>query len=236
MKNLISIYMAICLTLTLTGVGQVSKDDVSNYLIEKQIINANEVFPDNQLIDLKKNLFEKKVLYYDFIYRTRPVIEKVRIGIFENKIYAIPQDFNLLINDLDKHDLTKEQRVLMLLKIMLNPNDSIELKKNVDTSFFNIKYKYEVITWSKINGIRSNLYFSFEENKIRCIYEVILDVFIGNFETNDNVLTPGKGHHNIYNLFTNLSNKNSKSQTVTVYNWEDLLLLHLVSIMQKTML
>jgi hypothetical protein len=199
MKTLISIFMAICLNLYSTGFGQVSKNDVSNYLVEKKIIDSSEIFLPALLKELNKKVLDDAIKYYDYIYEPG-LVKKIRVGYLNDNVYVFPVDFNMLLNDLNKHDLTKEQSVLTLMDILMNEEDTIESKHEIDKVEINIKYQYEIITWSKINGIRSRLYFTFRDGKINSIRGEVIDVFVGDYEYLEDISIPGKGKTYFYNL------------------------------------
>lgn len=219
MNKIFSVSLVIIHTLTLTVLGQSLETDITNYLIEKKILDSTEIFHNAELIKLDKKVFEEKVDYYDYIYQRWPIKRKVRVGVIDGKIYAFPEDFNLLTKYLSKNNLTKEQSVLTLMKIMLNEDDIIESHNVIDKTIEYINYKYEVVTWTKINGVRSHWYFNFRDNKINIICIGILEVFVGDYEfVNEGI--SGGSRVIYYRLITDNGGKDPKSNSVGIKNWK----------------
>lgn len=223
MKNfvrLLLLLVSIVILFSLNSYSQVSKSEVSNYLINSNILESSQINSNSELIQLDKNVLDEKIVFYDFVYETFPLVRKIRIATIDGGIYSFPEDFNLLTKFFSEKNINIEQRIELLMKILLNDGDKIEAINVTDKQFTNIKFNYDVITWTKINGIKTHWYFSLKKESINIIREEIIDVFSGEYEDLEDVLIPGKGVVNYYKLLSENGSKSPLSETVKIENWE----------------
>ena len=113
-----------------------------------------------------------------------------------DSLYLMPNDFNKLLVDSDNlaTNRKKEKEIIRKFIELYMYNDvRIEKIERKKIKVKNVEYNYEIISWTKINGIKIRWYVEFFQNRIRNFRYKILKTFSGNYIKDKNSYVPIEG-------------------------------------------
>jgi hypothetical protein len=184
--------------------GQVTKQEVSEHLIELELVDAKYLHEGSfNLETINKKDFIPEVQLFDFVYDTHPIISKIRVASYQNELFVLPSDFSLLL-DKTGAKLSDIQFFNLLLNAVLGESDMIENIYQKDETFLSREFSYHATTWEEINGIRKKWSLSKKGDRFDIIRVEILEIFYGTFIRRNDIGTPGIGNVSYIN-FTHVS-------------------------------
>ena len=126
-----------------------------------------------------------------------------------------PRDFNKLL--LDSNNLaTKENELAIAEKyVELSRHDEtfIEQSEMKKVDINGITYDIQIISWTRINGVRIKWNFTFKDGQIYNFASMGLDVFVGDYIRDWDIGAPSKGSRGS-SIFKHIQRTTERTETI----------------------
>ena len=198
------------------------KEQIRDFLIKKEMNVVKSIGDHFNLMGLEQITDQKTYKDYE-IYRASidmGLIERYTILKKDDNLYLIPYDFNKLL--LDSNNLASKENELEIAekfvelftqdKVIIEQSEINKVDKNGRTC------DIQIISWTKVNGIRIRWSFAFKDGQIFNCHSLILDVYNGDYIRNEDIGAPSKGSSGSIAIKF-IHRTQERTETVTINNF-----------------
>ena len=208
------------------------KKQIRDFLIEKEIDVKRSIGNHLNLFGLERITDKKTYKDYEIYQADFGIGSTQRYTILKKNddLYLMPRDFNKLL--VDSNNLAKKENELAIAEkyVELCTLDETIIEKSeikkvgintyaVDNkeNFYTTTYDIQIISWTKVNGIRTRWNFTFKDGQIHRYAILILDRFTGDYIRDEDIGTPSKGRSGSGTLNI-IQLTSERTESVTIIN------------------
>ena len=213
----------------------VLKEQIRDFLVEKEMNVVKSIGDHLNLFGLERIIDQKNYKDYEIYQASIDVGLIYRFTILKknDNLYLMPRDFNKLLIDSNnlatkENELAIAEKYVELCRIDETIIEQSEIKKvSINTyavenkeNFYTTTYNVQIISWTKVNGVRIKWNFTFKDGQIHRYAILILDRFTGDYFFDEELPRPSKGSSGS-STFDIIQRTQERTELVTIKNHSD---------------